>query len=29
MSATASKKAPLPEDILARKGKEPIVSLTA
>jgi 3-methyl-2-oxobutanoate hydroxymethyltransferase len=29
MSATASKKAPLPEDILARKGKDPIVSLTA
>ncbi|WP_136441840.1 3-methyl-2-oxobutanoate hydroxymethyltransferase [Pacificoceanicola onchidii] len=28
MSATAKKRAPLPEDILARKGGEPIVSLT-
>lgn len=29
MSATARKKAPMPEDIRARKGGEPIVSLTA
>ena len=29
MSATARKKAPLPEDILARKGGVPLVSLTA
>ncbi|WP_425101746.1 3-methyl-2-oxobutanoate hydroxymethyltransferase [Tropicibacter sp. S64] len=28
MSATAKKRAPMPEDILARKGGEPIVSLT-
>ncbi|WGW04354.1 3-methyl-2-oxobutanoate hydroxymethyltransferase [Tropicibacter oceani] len=29
MSATAKKRAPMPEDILARKGGEPLVSLTA
>lgn len=29
MSATAKKKAPMPVDIMARKGGEPIVSLTA